>query len=330
MYNIALFGAGRIGEIHAVNIHRHNETLLYSIIDPYMEGANELAQRYNAKVQLTEEAIADPNIHAVLIASATDTHADLIEMAANAKKDILCEKPIHLDMDRVKKCLEIVKKNNVSLLVGFNRRHDPHFQKMRELIKKGEIGQLESLLMISRDPLPPTADYVKVSGGMLRDMTIHDFDMVRFIMEEEPISIYAKGSNLISSDIELAGDIDTAVVVMKFPSGAIATISNSRRSGYGYDQRIEVHGAKGLLTATNIKEDSIEQWNQNGCITSQPEHFFQQRYQAAYKAEWDHFVDVIAARVVPICNGYDAKQTLFLANNAMESLITGTEIQLSL
>ena len=329
MYNIALFGAGRIGKIHAVNIHRHNETLLYSVIDPYTEGANDLAQRYNAKVQLTEEAIADPNIHAVLIASATDTHADLIEMAANAKKDILCEKPIHLEIDRVKKCLEIVKKNNVSLLVGFNRRHDPHFQKMRELIKKGEIGQLESLLIISRDPLPPTTDYVKISGGMLRDMTIHDFDMVRFIMEEEPISIYAKGSNLICADIELEGDIDTAVVVMKFPSGAMATISNSRRSGYGYDQRIEVHGEKGLLTVTNIKENNIEQWNKNGCASAKPEQFFLQRYQTAYQAEWDHFVDVIAARATPICSGDDAKQALLLADNAMSSLLTGTEIKLA-
>ncbi|WP_298770682.1 inositol 2-dehydrogenase [uncultured Shewanella sp.] len=328
MYNIALFGAGRIGKIHAINIHQHNETLLYSIIDPYMEGAKELAQLYNAKVQSTEEAMSDPNIHAIIIASATDTHADLIEKAALAGKDIFCEKPIHLEMHRVIQCLDVLKANNVALLIGFNRRHDLHFKVMRKELKEGKIGKPESILIISRDPEPPTAHYVKTSGSMFHDMTIHDFDMARYIMEEEPISIYAKGSNLINSEIELIGDIDTAFIVMKFPSGAIATISNSRRSGYGYDQRIEIHGEKGLLTTRNIKENSVEQWNENGCINAKAEPFFLQRYQTAYKAEWDHFVDVIAQRVPPICSGHDAKQALFLADNAMKSLLSGTEIKL--
>ncbi len=328
MYNIALFGAGRIGQVHAVNIAEHKETSLYSVIDPYLDGANALAEKYGAKVQSTEEAIADPNVHGVLIASATDTHADLIELAAKAGKTIFCEKPVHLDIARVRDCLATVKANNVPLFVGFNRRYDPQFRKVREMLSAGSIGKAESLLITSRDPSPPPAEYVKVSGGMFRDMTIHDFDMARFIMGEDPVSIYAKGSNMVDPEIGKAGDIDTAFVVMKFPSGAMATISNSRRSGYGYDQRIELHGEKGLLTANNIKEDAVEQWGENGCVAAKPEHFFLQRYDAAYKAEWNHFVDVLAGRAKPECSGSDGEQALLLADSAIESLKSGLEVKL--
>ena len=328
MYNIALFGAGRIGQVHAVNIAEHKETTLYSVIDPYLDGANALATKYGAKVQSIEKAIADPNVHGVMIASATDTHANLIELAAKAGKAIFCEKPVHLDLARVRDCLAIVKANNVPLFVGFNRRYDPQFRKVREMFSAGSIGQAESLLITSRDPSPPPAEYVKVSGGMFRDMTIHDFDMARYILGEDPISIYASGSNMVDPAIGLAGDIDTAFIVMKFPSGAMATISNSRRSGYGYDQRIELHGEKGLLTANNIKENAVEQWSENGCVAAKPELFFLQRYDAAYKAEWNHFVDVLAGRATPECNGYDGEQALLLADSALKSLQSGLEIKL--
>lgn len=328
MYNIALFGAGRIGQVHAVNIAGHKETTLYSVIDPYLDGANALATKYGAKVQSVEEAIADPNVHGVMIASATDTHANLIELAAKAGKTIFCEKPVHLDLARVRDCLAIVKANNVPLFVGFNRRYDPQFRKVREMFSAGSIGQAESLLITSRDPSPPPAEYVKVSGGMFRDMTIHDFDMARYILGEDPISIYASGSNMVDPAIGLAGDIDTAFIVMKFPSGAMATISNSRRSGYGYDQRIELHGEKGLLTANNIKEHAVEQWSENGCVAAKPELFFLQRYDAAYKAEWNHFVDVLAGRATPECSGYDGEQALLLADGALKSLQSGLEIKL--
>ncbi|WP_434362878.1 inositol 2-dehydrogenase [Parasalinivibrio latis] len=328
MYNIALFGAGRIGQVHAVNIAEHKETSLYSVIDPYQEGANSLAEKYGAKVQSVQEAMADPNVHGVLIASATDTHAELIEMAAKAGKTIFCEKPVHLDIERVRECLATVKEFNVPLFVGFNRRYDPQFRKVREMLSAGAIGQAESLIITSRDPSPPPAYYVKVSGGMFRDMTIHDFDMARFIMGEDPVSVYAQGSNMVDPEIGQAGDIDTAFIVMKFPSGAMATISNSRRSGYGYDQRIELHGAKGLLTAKNMLEDQVEQWGEAGCVAAKPEHFFLQRYNAAYKAEWNHFVDVLAGRAAPECSGYDGEQALRLADMAFESLATGKEIKL--
>lgn len=328
MYHIALFGAGRIGQVHATNIADHKETKLYSIIDPYEEGAQKLATQYGAKVQTTEEALADPMVSGVLIASATDTHAELIEMAAKAGKAIFCEKPVHLDLERVKECLKVVNETQVPLFVAFNRRYDPQFRMLREQVQSGAIGKPESLIITSRDPSPPPAQYIQVSGGMFRDMTIHDFDMARYIMGEEPISVYAQGSNLVDPEIGMAGDIDTAFIVMKFSSGAMATISNSRRSGYGYDQRIELHGEHGLLKANNIHENAVEQWGVVGCVSAKPEHFFLQRYELAYRAEWQHFTDILAGRSQPECSGIDGEQALRIADKALESLITGKEVQL--
>ncbi|MDX7985884.1 inositol 2-dehydrogenase [Xenorhabdus sp. 12] len=328
MFNIALFGAGRIGQVHAVNIAGHKETCLYSVIDPNQANAEALAQKYQAKIQSIEEAMADPHVHAVLIASATDTHADLIELAARHNKMIFCEKPVHLDLERVRQCLAAVKEYQVPLFVGFNRRYDPQFRRLKNLFNAGTVGKAESLLITSRDPSPPPAEYVRVSGGMFRDMTIHDFDMARFIIGEEPCAIYAQGSNLVDPAIGQAGDIDTAFIVLKFPSGAMATITNSRRSGYGYDQRLELHGEKGLLTAGNIKENSVEFWGEDGCVAAKPEYFFLQRYREAYIAEWNHFVDVMAGRAVPETCGTDGEQALYLADKALESLHSGKEIKL--
>ncbi|MGG4607800.1 inositol 2-dehydrogenase [Providencia sp. Me31A] len=328
MFNIALFGAGRIGQVHAVNIAGHKETTLYSVIDPYQPNAVALAEKYQAKVQTTEEAMQDPNVHGVLIASATDTHADLIELAAKHKKIIFCEKPVHLDLERVKQCLKSVKEHNVPLFIGFNRRYDPQFRHLKNLFQQGAIGKAESLIITSRDPSPPPAEYVKVSGGMFRDMTIHDFDMARFMIGEEPCSVFAQGSNVVDPAIGEAGDIDTAFIILKFPSGAMATIVNSRRSGYGYDQRVELHGEKGLLTAGNIKENSVALLSEVGCLSAKPEYFFLQRYHEAYKAEWQHFVDILAGRAESETTGTDGELALYLADKALESLKTGKEIKL--
>ena len=328
MFNIALFGAGRIGQVHAVNIAGHKESKLYSVIDPYQPNAVALAEKYQAKVQTTEEAMQDPNIQGVLIASATDTHADLIELAAKHKKVIFCEKPVHLDLERVKQCLKSVKEHNVPLFIGFNRRYDPQFRHLKNLFQQGAIGKAESLIITSRDPSPPPAEYVKVSGGMFRDMTIHDFDMARFMIGEEPCSVYAQGSNVVDPAIGQAGDIDTAFIILKFPSGAMATISNSRRSGYGYDQRIELHGEKGLLTAGNIKENSVALLSEVGCLSAKPEYFFLQRYHEAYQAEWQHFVDILAGRAESETTGTDGELALYLADKALESLKTGKEVKL--
>ncbi|WP_300002744.1 inositol 2-dehydrogenase [uncultured Cedecea sp.] len=328
MFNIALLGAGRIGQIHAANIAAHKETNLWSVVDPNEENAARIAAQYKIQVQSVDEVMADTNVHAVLIASATDTHANLIELAARHGKAIFCEKPVHLDLARVRECLTVVRANNVPLFIGFNRRFDPQFRRVKTEVLEGRIGKPESLLIISRDPSPPPVEYVRVSGGMFRDMTIHDFDMARFIMGEEPVSIYAQGSNLVDPAIGEAGDIDTAFIVLKYRSGALATIVNSRRSAYGYDQRLELHGANGLLSAGNILENQVQHLSATGCRSALPEHFFLQRYKEAYAAEWQHFVEVLRGETKPECSGEDGERALYLADKALESLHSRCEITL--
>ncbi|EKS7792795.1 inositol 2-dehydrogenase [Edwardsiella piscicida] len=328
MFNIALLGAGRIGQIHAANIARHQETTLWSVVDPNHECAARLATQYQSRQQSLDEAMTDPNVHAVLIASATDTHADLIALAARHGKAIFCEKPVHLDLARVRDCLRVVKKHDVPLFIGFNRRFDPQFRRVKTDALAGRIGTPESLVIISRDPSPPPVEYVRGSGGMFRDMTIHDFDMARFIMGEEPVSVYAQGSNLIDPAIGAAGDIDTAFIVLKYATGAMATIVNSRRSAYGYDQRLELHGSEGLLCVGNILENQVQHYGPNGATQALPEHFFLQRYRSAYAAEWEHFVDVLRGEVVPECSGDDGERALYLADKALESLLSQREVAL--
>ncbi|MGF1689411.1 inositol 2-dehydrogenase [Photobacterium japonica] len=327
MFNIALFGAGRIGQVHAVNIASHPETNVYSIIDPYQEGAQKLATKYDAILQSVEQAMADPNVHAVCICSATDTHANLIELAAQHGKVIFCEKPIDLELSRVRDCLAAVKQYQVPMMVGFNRRYDPQFRTLKNQLIAGVVGTPESLVITSRDPSPPPAEYSKVSGGMFRDMTIHDLDMARFIIGEDPVSITAHGSCMVDPAIGEAGDIDTAVLVMAFPSGAMATVHNSRRSGYGYDQRMELHGSQGVLQAGNMKENLVEHWGETGCVAAKPQHFFLERYQAAYVAEWQAFVDVLNGEQ-PECTGADGEYALMLADAAIESMKTGKTVML--
>lgn len=328
MFNIALLGAGRIGQIHAANIAAHPHSTLWSVVDPNAENAARIAEKYQARQQSVAQAMSDPEVHAVLIASATDTHADLIELAAKHGKAIFCEKPVHLDLARVRDCLKVVKEHNVPLFIGFNRRFDPQFRKLKNEALQGRIGTPESLVIISRDPSPPPAEYVRVSGGMFRDMTIHDFDVARFIMGEEPVAVYAQGSNLVDPAIGEAGDIDTAFIVLKYASGALATIVNSRRSAYGYDQRLELHGAKGLLTAGNILENQVQFFGDGGNTSALPEHFFLQRYKDAYAAEWQHFVAVLRGEAKPECSGDDGERALYLADKALESLRSQREVAL--
>ncbi|WP_413738486.1 inositol 2-dehydrogenase [Sodalis sp. RH21] len=330
MFNIALLGAGKMGSVHAKNISSHNEATLWAVVDPNVENARRLAEKYHAKWCTTAEGVmADSDVHGVWIASASDTHADLIEMAAINGKAIFCEKPIHLDPARVLKCLTTVKKHNVPLIMGFNRRFDPQFGRVKLLADEGRIGKRESLLIISRDPSPPPIGYVKTSGGLFRDMMIHDFDMARFIMEEEPESVFSQGSNLVDPEIGHVDDIDTAFVTLKFPSGAIATIVNSRRSAYGYDQRIELHGSKGMLQAGNIYENQVSVWNDSGRMYAPLEDFYLQRYRDAYVAELEHFISVMRGDGPPQCTGEDGKKALFIAVIAYQSLKDHKELAIN-
>lgn len=327
MFNIALIGAGRIGQVHAANIASHPETTLSAVVDPFDGNANLICEQYGAKRQTVEEVLQDESINAVCICSATDTHANLIELAALAGKAIFCEKPIDLELSRVRDCLAVVDRQEVPLLVGFNRRYDPQFRQLKNKLEQGVIGAPATLTITSRDPEPPHADYVKVSGGMFRDMTIHDLDMARFILGEDPVSVSAHGSCLVDESITKAGDIDTAVLVLHFPSGAMATIQNSRRSGYGYDQRIELHGELGMLQAGNRQENLVSQWTETGQLAAKPMHFFLERYKEAYIAEWQHFVEVLNG-AESACKGKDGEYALRLADAALESLRTGQTVQL--
>src|SRR5437879_3151322 len=282
MIGFCQFGAGRIGAIHAGNIASRHDARLQFVVDPDRAAAERLAGRHGAAVGSQAEALADPAVNAVVIASSTDTHAELVEAAARAGKAIFCEKPLDLDRGRAAACIAVAEQCRVPLMVGFNRRFDPNFARLAAQVHGGRIGRLELLSIISRDPAPPPLDYIRVSGGLFRDMMIHDFDMARWLLGEEPIEVFAAASVLVDPAIGDAGDVDTAVVTLRTKSGALCEISNSRRAAYGYDQRIEAFGALGALRAENVVESTVAFAGAEGVVTEKPLHFFLERYAEAY------------------------------------------------
>jgi myo-inositol 2-dehydrogenase/D-chiro-inositol 1-dehydrogenase len=316
-----VIGAGRIGSIHAGNAAAHPNAKVHSVVDVNKGAAEELAQKFGARaVSDVDAAIKDPSVNAVLICSSTDTHVDLIIKAAKAGKAIFCEKPIDLDPARVELALKEVDAAKVPFLIGFNRRFDPSFRNLQDAVRNGEVGKVEKVTIISRDPRPPPLSYVKVSGGLFRDMMIHDFDMARWLLGEEPVELYAQASNLVDPAIGQAGDIDTAMVVMRTASGALCHIQNSRRATYGYDQRLEVFGEKGMLQAGNLVESTVVKSNANGVSGSKPLDFFLQRYTDAYKAEMEHFVTAVLEKKPVQPTSQDGRKALLLAEAALESL----------
>jgi myo-inositol 2-dehydrogenase / D-chiro-inositol 1-dehydrogenase len=328
MLTFAQFGAGRIGAIHAANLAASTNARLRYIVDVNADAAQSLASRYGAQVTDTATALRDPEIDAVIIASSTDTHADLAIAAAKAGKSIFCEKPIDLSLPRVDACLRAVKRARVAMLVGFNRRFDPSFTALHQRIQAGEIGAVEQVIVTSRDPGPPPVSYLKVSGGQFRDMTIHDFDMARWLLGKEPVEIFAYGSCLIDPTIAKVGDTDSVMVVMKTASGKLAHINNSRRAAYGYDQRIEVHGAKGRLLAGNLTPTTVELANARAVSVDKPLHFFLERYASAYRLELAAFIDAVTHRKPLPVDGEDGRKALVLAEAAGKSLRTGRAVKL--
>jgi myo-inositol 2-dehydrogenase/D-chiro-inositol 1-dehydrogenase len=328
MISFCQFGAGRIGAIHAANIARHPGARLATVVDIDIAAAARLAERHGAAVGEAAAALADPKIDAVVIASATDTHASLVEAAARAGKAVFCEKPLDLDRARVEACLAVVRQTGTLLMVGFNRRFDPNFAKLHEHLRAGRIGKLEQVAITSRDPAPPPLAYVKVSGGLFRDMMIHDLDMARWLLGEEPVAVYAAASCLVDPAIGQAGDVDTAVVTLKTASGALAQISNSRRASYGYDQRIEVLGASGMLQAGNQSESTLVVSGADGVTGEKPQPFFLERYAEAYRRELDHFIGAVAAKTAPATSGADGLAALVLADACVESARTGKAVRL--
>lgn len=322
------FGAGRIGQIHAANIAADHRASLRYVVDVNQTAAAGLAAQHGARVATPEEALADPAVDAVMICSPTDTHADLIEAAARTGKAVFSEKPIALDLARVDQALEAVRKADVPVLIGFNRRFDPTLGGLGEAVERGEVGAVETVIIISRDPAPPPAEYIAVSGGLFLDMMIHDFDLAHWLLGEVPDEVFARGSNLIDPAIGEAGDVDTAVVTLTTKSGKLCQISNSRRAVYGYDQRIEAFGSKGMLRAGNRTASGLEAWTRDGVCHETPLYFFLERYEQAYRNELSHFLDCLEGKARPLVGMAEGRIALALALAAKQSMETGLPVKM--
>jgi len=329
MLKVGLLGAGRIAGVHATAITSHPQSELTAVSDFYPEAAEKLAAQYGAVARSTDEIIADPEIEAVLIATSTDTHSDLMEAATRAGKAVLCEKPVDLSLERARACQNVVDATGRPVMIGFNRRFDTNFGALKQALTAGEIGKAELLSITSFDPAPPPVEYIKVSGGIFRDMMIHDFDMANFVMGSAPVSITATASSIVDPEIGAAGDFDTAIVTLHYAGGELAVIKNSRRAVYGYDQRVELLGSKGLLQAQNMLENTVVKSGIHGVTGAKPTYFFLERYMQAYKAEWSAFVSAItegAALPVTLSDGVLA---LAMAEAATKSAKTGQPVLLA-
>ena len=315
----ALLGAGRIGNVHASALAANSQAEIVAVADEFVANAESLVSEFGGEVRTIAQIETSDDVDAVLICTPTDTHADLIEQFVTAGKAVFCEKPIDLDVGRVRDCLKTVADTNGTLMVGFNRRFDPHFAAVHQAIGEGKVGTVEMIQITSRDPGPPTIDYVSRSGGIFRDMAIHDFDLARHLLGEEPIKVSAQASVLVDEDIGKAGDFDSANIILATKSGKQCAINNSRRASYGYDQRIEVLGSKGMVSAENQRPVSIEIANADG-FTRPPLHdFFMTRYIAAFAAEIAAFIDTVEKGIAPSPSGEDGLKALLLAEAALKS-----------
>ena len=328
--NCGVIGAGRIGQIHARNIkYRIPGAKLLTVADVNLEAAKRLASDLEVADSTGDyrELLNDNTLQAVIICSSTDTHAGMIIEAAEAGKHIFCEKPIALDMDRIDQALTAAAKAGVKLQVGFNRRFDPSFRKVKELVSSGRIGIPQLMRISSRDPAPPPLEYVKCSGGLFLDMMIHDFDMARFLIGEEVTELMAAGNCQVDPEIGKCGDVDTAVVVLKFKNGALGTIDNSRRAVYGYDQRVEVFGSGGCAAVGNKIPTEVTLHTADSTLSDKPLYFFLERYEEAYLAEMRDFIDCIRENRQPAVGGFDGRISVAMGYAALESLKSGNFVQ---
>ena len=319
MTDVALFGAGRIGKIHAGNLARQPGVQLKYVVDVNAAAAGELAQKYGAAPANADQVFGDTAVKAVVIGSSTDTHAELIRRAASAKKAIFCEKPVDLSLGRARECRAAVVEAGVPCLIGFQRRYDPTFAALHERLAAGEIGEPEMLVVTSRDPGAPPVEYLKVSGGIFKDMLIHDFDIFRWILGDEAASVYATGSCLTDPAVATVGDIDSTAVAIRTKKGRLALINTSRRAAYGYDQRFEILGSKGMLQAGNHAPTEVIAWNGQSVSRDKPEHFFLERYAKAYANEMAHFFDALGKGAPMRTSIDDGVKALELAEAATTS-----------
>ncbi len=329
---VGVIGAGRIGRIHTENlVTRIPDVEVVAVADVRREAAQEVAARWHIPHALDDyhTLLSDPLVEAVVICSSTDTHTPIIQEAAAAGKHIFCEKPIDVDLDRIDAALAAVKAAGVKLQVGFNRRFDPSFRKVYEVVRAGKIGSPHILRITSRDPEPPSLDYVRVSGGIFLDMTIHDFDMARYLMGSEVTEVYVAGEVLVDPRIGEAGDLDTAVITLRFANGALGVIDNSRRAVYGYDQRVEVFGSEGMVAADHRTPDSHLLADVHGIHTAKPLYFFLERYTESFVAEMRAFVQSLREDTPPPVGGEDGRQAVVVALAARKSWKEGRPVSLS-
>jgi myo-inositol 2-dehydrogenase/D-chiro-inositol 1-dehydrogenase len=330
--NVGLIGVGRIGRLHARNLkYQVPGTRLLAVADVFEKSAREVASQLEIPIAEKDyrALLENKDIDAVVICSSTDTHAQIISEAAEAGKHIFCEKPIALDLYKIDQAIAAVKKFGVKLQVGFNRRFDPSFKKAKELVVKGTIGTPHLVRISSRDPEPPPISYVKVSGGIFLDMMIHDFDMARFLLSQEVSELMAVGSCLVDPAIGEAGDIDTAIVTLKYEGSAWGTIDNSRKAVYGYDQRIEIFGSEGCIMVGNPKPTEVTINSAKDTISDKPLYFFIERYQDAYLAEMEEFIKCIQENKEPLVGGFDGKISVQMGYAAKESLTTGSFVKVA-
>ena len=325
-----VFGAGRMGSIHAGNVAAREGAELAYVVDPNQGLARQLADRLNATpLETSAGALEDRSVDAVIIASATETHAELIVESAKAGKAILCEKPIDLNMSRVRNCEDVLDKCPAPLMIGFQRRFDASLRAVKRFVGGGEIGQIETIAIVSRDPVPPPGSYIAVSGGQFHDQMIHDFDMALWMSGEAgKIDVFAMGSNLVDPEIGRLGDTDTAHVLMRFESGAFCKIDCSRRTTYGYDQRVEVFGSKGMVSSTNHHMTGVETWTCEGTATrSLLKQDFLARYLPAYAAELDEFIAAVELGQPVQPDFRCGRRALQLADAARLSHETGKRVE---
>ena len=330
--NIGIIGAGRIGKVHAQSITYNVPTAkVLGITDVFKDGLQELADKYGIEKVYNDykEMLADEEIDAVLVCSSTDTHADISIEAAKAGKHVFCEKPVDLTPAKVQAVIDAVAEAGVKLQVGFNRRFDHNFAYVRNLINEGKVGDLELIKITSRDPAPPPAEYAAVSGGMFLDMTIHDFDMARFLAGCDVTEVYANATCLVDPAIGEAGDVDTAIINLKFENGALGVIDNSRRAAYGYDQRIEVFGSLGAAMASNDTPTNVTIMNDAGVTTDKPLYFFLERYMQSFRDEMVQFVDAVLNDKATPTTGTDGLNSILVALAAKKSVQEGRPVKIS-
>lgn len=315
-----------MGQVHGPNAANHPALRLKYVVDPRPEAAAAMASRWGAQVTDLDSALADPGIGGVLICSSTDQHLGHALAAVRAGKAVFCEKPIDLDLDKVRKAQ--AEFADARFLLGFNRRFDPHFQALKRRLDAGEAGNLESLQLVNHDPAAPPPGFIPTSGGLFKDFTIHDLDLARWLLGEEPSQVFASASCLVDPEIGRLGDVDTARTLLKTPSGRLCVISNTRRSGYGYDQRIEAYGSKGMITAANVQTDTVVTMTDHAVSGAAIHPNFAQRYRQAYSAQLDHFAQVVHGQAQAQVGYADGVAALVLAEACQESVRTGAPVRL--